>query len=83
MAVMETAVDEIAARRAVAGTDADMVEAGLTPEQADAMTAALRFYLKGEIAEARQVLEGVFKSCTVDRVLAEFAQASAKTAAAA
>jgi hypothetical protein len=74
MAYLDGTVDEITARRALAGADADMLEAGLTPVQADAMTVALRYYLLNEHEEARRVLDKVFMNGTVDRILQEFSR---------
>ena len=63
MSYLDGTVDEITARRALAGADADMLEAGLTPVQADAMTVALRYYLLNEHDEARRVLDVVSGYC--------------------
>jgi hypothetical protein len=66
-------LDEIGARRAVAGLDVDMIEqAGVSPAEADAVAAALRQFLIGDIYEARKGLEKVFRNGTVDQILAEF-----------
>jgi hypothetical protein len=68
-------LDEIVARRAVAGLDADMIEqAGVSPAEADAVSAALRQFLVGDVAGARLELERVFRNGTIDEILAEFSK---------
>lgn len=76
------AVDEISARRAVAGADADLLEAGLNSDQADAMTVALRQYLLGSINEARATLLGAFDQISTQRILDSWASVASKVAAA-
>ena len=66
-------LDELEARRAVAGLDADIMEEGLSSEEAEAMTLALRHFLMGHESTARAILSSVFVNGTVDEVLAQFA----------
>jgi len=66
-------VNEVEARRAVAGLDADIMEEGLPSEEAEAITKALRLYLMGNEADARAVLSGTFVNGTVDDIMAQFA----------
>jgi hypothetical protein len=67
-------LDEVVARRTVAGLDADMIEqTGVSPHEADAVSTALRQYLIGDMDGARLELAKVFSdSETVDEILAEF-----------
>jgi hypothetical protein len=66
-------VNEVEARRVVAGLDADMIEeAGVTPAEADAVSVALRHYLVGDLDGAREVLNRTYTHGTVDAILAEF-----------
>lgn len=71
--------DEIAARRAVAGVAREILDAGGTPEQADAMAIALQHFLLGDLAAARSALVeiGGFKNGTVQLILDEFAKGAA------
>ena len=70
-------LDDITARRAAAGADADVREAGGSPEEAEAVAAALRHYLLGDMAGARRELGKVFRNGMVDRILAEFDRGAA------
>ena len=73
-------VNELEARRVVAGLDVDMIEeADVTPAEADAVSSALRHYLVGDLEGAREVLGQTYGHGTVDAILAEFDQL--KTAA--
>lgn len=66
-------VNELEARRAVAGLDVEIIERlHVPPDYADAITLALRKYLVGDEPGARAILEDTFKNGTPDRVLAEF-----------
>ena len=65
-------VDDITARRAVAGTDVEFIEAGGPPEAADAVAIALRRFLEGDEDTARAVLGSKFKNGTVDEILDGF-----------
>ncbi len=73
-------IDEIVARRAVAGVDADILAAGGTADQADAVHTALRFYLLGDVAEARIALSKVFAEGMVESLLSEFKEGAAAAA---
>ena len=68
-----------AAQRAVTGVDEKIREAGASPEQADAIAAALKLDLLGDSDGAREVLNEVLPSQEVDEVLKVFDEA--KTAA--
>jgi hypothetical protein len=67
-------LDEVVARRTVAGLDADMIEqTGVSPHEADAVSSALRQYLIGDMPGARAELARAFPDAdTVDEILAEF-----------
>ncbi len=65
-------LDEITARRAAAGTDADILAAGGTPEQADAVRVALRLWFLSDVKGARTELAKAFQNGMVDRILTEF-----------
>jgi hypothetical protein len=68
-------VNELEARRVVAGLDADMIEeADVTPAEADAVSTALRHYLVGDVVGAREVLQRTYANGTVDAIIAEFDQ---------
>jgi hypothetical protein len=66
-------VNEVEARRAVAGLDADIMEQGLPSKEAEAITTALRLYLMGDEDAARAVLNNAFVNGTVDEIIAQFA----------
>lgn len=74
-------VDEIAARRAVAGVDADILDAGGTPDQAEAVRTALRLHLLGDEVAAHAELAKVFPHAMADQLLLEFKKGSAAAAA--
>jgi hypothetical protein len=67
------AVAEIAARRAVADVGEEIIALGGTSDQADAYEAALRYWLLGDTAKAREILIRAFPNGTTDDILAEFA----------
>jgi hypothetical protein len=65
-------VNEVEARRVTAGVDADLIDKEyLSPEEADAMSLALRRYLLGDVEGARKELEQAFDGAA-DQILAEF-----------
>jgi hypothetical protein len=65
-------VDDITARRAVAGVDIDFIEAGGPPEAADTVSTALRRFLEGDEAGARAELCSKFRNGTVDEIIDQF-----------
>jgi hypothetical protein len=74
-------VDEITARRAVSGADADVLEAGGTPHQAEAVRVALKYWFLGDVERARSELGNAFPSGMVSQLLDEFAKGAAGRAA--
>lgn len=82
-AVQQRDSDEEAARRAVEGVDEQVRKAGGSPEQADAMRIALRYFLLGDEENSRRALVdiGGFKNGTVDRILEQFAEGRSDAAA--
>jgi hypothetical protein len=72
--------DEIAVRRAVAGVDADILAAGGTAEQAEAVRSALRYYLLGEHCEARRELAKAYPEDMVEQFIEQFKQGAAAAA---
>ena len=68
-------VNELEARRAVAGLDVEIIERlHVPPAYADAITLSLRKYLVGDVTGARAILKSTFSNGTPDRVLAEFSR---------
>ena len=65
-------IEEIAARRAVAGVAEEIILDGGSPEQADAVSAALRHHLLGDRDKARRALTSAFLNETADQILAQF-----------
>lgn len=64
---------EIAARRAVVGVDEDILRAGGSPDEADAVALALRKYLLGDETGAISVLLKTFPTEVAEEIFAKLA----------
>ncbi len=74
----EMPINEISARRAVAGADADIMAAGGTPEQAEAVRVALKLWFLKDFQGARVELSKAFQNGMVERVMKAFAAGAAR-----
>jgi hypothetical protein len=71
--------EELAARRAVAGVDLEIIRAGGSAEEADAVSIALRRFLLGDEDGARRALAEAFPNGMAKKIMAKF-NASARAA---